>query len=54
MDIGAREILILAVIILILFGSERIPDLAKGIGKSLRHVRDALKDDASSNKITKR
>lgn len=53
MDIGPREILILAIIILVLFGSKRIPDLAKSITESVRSIRGAFKDEPSSQ-ITKK
>jgi TatA/E family protein of Tat protein translocase len=53
MDIGPREIVVLAVVILVLFGSKRIPDVAKSIVESVRNLRGAFKDDASSA-ITKR
>lgn len=33
---GAPELLILALIILLLFGAKRLPDAARGIGRSLR------------------
>ena len=47
MDIGPREIIILAIVVLLLFGSKRVPELAKGIKESIRHVRGAFKDDDS-------
>jgi sec-independent protein translocase protein TatA len=47
MDIGPREILILAIVVLVMFGSKRIPDLAKGIADTVRQFRGAFKDDDS-------
>jgi Sec-independent protein translocase protein TatA len=53
MDIGSREVVILAIAFFLLFGSKSVPTLAKGIKKSVRHVRDALKDDDISPPLTK-
>ena len=35
-DIGAGEMLVIFLIVLILFGADRIPQLAKGLGKGIR------------------
>ena len=47
MDIGPKEIIIIAVIILVLFGSKQIPEVVKSIVESIRHRRGAFKDEAS-------
>jgi sec-independent protein translocase protein TatA len=39
--IGAPEIMIILLIVLLLFGSKRIPELARGLGKGLRQFKDA-------------
>jgi sec-independent protein translocase protein TatA len=41
LDIGGPEILIVMVIILLLFGSDRLPDLARSMGKSIREFKKA-------------
>lgn len=38
---GTGEIILLVVIILLLFGAKRIPDLARGIGKGIKEFKDA-------------
>lgn len=43
-DIGTTEIIIIAVVIVLLFGSKKIPELAKGLGEGIRHLRNAFKD----------
>ena len=47
MDIGPKEILILGVVIVVLFGSKQIPEVAKNIVESIRHLRGAFKDEVS-------
>jgi sec-independent protein translocase protein TatA len=39
--IGTGEVIILLVVILLLFGAKRIPDLARGLGKGIREFKDA-------------
>jgi len=43
--LGTGEIILLIVIILLLFGAKRIPDLARGIGKGIREFKDARNGD---------
>lgn len=38
------EILILALLILLLFGGKKIPELMRGIGKGIRTFKEGLKD----------
>ncbi|HET6910548.1 MAG TPA: Sec-independent protein translocase subunit TatA [Mycobacteriales bacterium] len=51
MDIGWPEILIIAVVILVLFGSKKLPDAARSLGRSMRILRTEVKglhdDDAT-------
>jgi sec-independent protein translocase protein TatA len=39
--IGFNEILIILVIILLLFGAKKIPELMRGVGKGIREFSDA-------------
>ncbi len=43
-NIGISEFLIIAVVILLLFGSKKIPDFAQGLGKGIREFKKAVKD----------
>lgn len=43
-NLGAGELLIILLVVLILFGSKKIPDLAQGIGKGMREFKKALND----------
>jgi len=43
-NLGASEILIIVLVVLLLFGSKKIPELAQGIGKGMREFKKALRD----------
>ena len=43
-DIGSKEIIIIAILIILLFGAKKIPELTKGIAESIRHLRGSFKD----------
>jgi sec-independent protein translocase protein TatA len=38
------ELLIIFVVVLLLFGAKRIPEMARGLGKGIREFRTAVKD----------
>ena len=40
--IGMQEILVIALIVLLLFGGKKIPELMKGIGKGVRSFQDGV------------
>lgn len=42
--IGMSEILVIVLVVLILFGSKRLPELARGLGKGMREFRKAAED----------
>jgi sec-independent protein translocase protein TatA len=42
--LGTREIIILAVVLVLLFGAKKIPELARGIGDAIRHIRNGFSD----------
>jgi sec-independent protein translocase protein TatA len=46
--IGATEIIIIAIIILLLFGGRKIPELMKGLGRGMKEFKDAQKEDDST------
>ena len=55
--IGGPEILVILLFIVMFFGSKKIPELAKGLGRAMREVKDAsseikkeIRDSASSIK----
>ncbi len=44
-NIGLNEIIIVAIVVLVLFGSKAIPNFIKGIAKAIREFRQASKSD---------
>ena len=40
-DIGGSELILILVVILIFFGANKIPELARGLGKGIREFKDA-------------
>lgn len=42
--LGIWELLILLVVVLLLFGPRRLPEMAKGLGQSVREFRKGLRD----------
>lgn len=42
-SIGMPELLIILLVVLLLFGAKRLPELAKGLGKGIREFKDATK-----------
>lgn len=41
---GGGEIFIILLIVLLLFGSKKIPELARGLGKGIRYFKEATGD----------
>ncbi|MCQ2268104.1 MAG: twin-arginine translocase TatA/TatE family subunit [Bacteroidaceae bacterium] len=42
--LGMQEFLVIALIILLLFGGKKIPELMKGLGQGVRSFKDGMKD----------
>lgn len=42
---GPQEIIIIAIIILLLFGGRKIPELMKGLGKGMKEFKKATNED---------
>ncbi len=43
-SLGAPELLLIALIALIVFGTGRLPDLGRGLGEGIRNFRQALRE----------
>jgi len=48
--IGAPEIIVVLIIVLLLFGGRKIPELMRGIGKGVKEYKDAAKGEDEKKK----
>lgn len=44
MNFGMGEILLIALIVLLLFGGKKIPELMRGLGKGVKSFKDGVKE----------
>ena len=51
-NLGAGEIVLIVLVVLLLFGAKKIPELARGIGKGMSEFKKGLKDVESEIKST--
>ena len=42
--LGMQEIIVIALIVLLLFGGKKIPELMKGLGKGIKSFKDGIKE----------
>ncbi len=47
------EIIVIALIVLLLFGGKKIPELMKGLGKGVKSFKDGMKDEEASTDPSK-
>ncbi|WP_141047836.1 twin-arginine translocase TatA/TatE family subunit [Aliarcobacter cryaerophilus] len=50
---SGMELVIIVIIVLILFGGKKIPELAKGLGSGIRNFKKAIKEDDSEEVANK-
>ena len=56
-NLGTGEIIIIAIIVLLLFGGKKIPELMMGIGKGVKNFKDGVKgleDDIKTDDTDKK
>jgi sec-independent protein translocase protein TatA len=49
--LGMPELIIILVIIVIIFGAGKLPEIGSGIGKGIRNFKDATKSDDAPKPI---
>ena len=52
--LGAPEIIIILVIVLLMFGGKKIPELMKGLGRGLKDFKDASKGEPEAGDSEKK
>ncbi len=43
-SLGFPELVVILVIVILIFGANRLPEIGRGIGKGIRNFKDATKD----------
>ncbi|MCH1585175.1 MAG: twin-arginine translocase TatA/TatE family subunit [Flavobacteriales bacterium] len=51
--VGPGQIIVIALIVLLLFGGRKIPELMKGLGKGVKEFKDATNPESDSDKEDK-
>jgi len=46
--LGWQELLLILIVLLILFGGKRLPELARGLGSGIKEFKKALREDESA------
>lgn len=46
--IGPWQIVLIVLVVLLLFGGKKIPELMKGMGKGIREFKDGMKEDGNN------
>ena len=49
--IGWPQIVLIAVVVLLLFGGRKIPELMRGLGSGIKEFKDASKEEEADKKI---
>ena len=52
-SLGFGEIILILLIVVVIFGTNRIPELGKGLGDGIKNFKRALKDDGGDEEQKK-
>lgn len=52
MNLGTPEIILIALVVLLLFGGKKIPELMRGLGKGVKSFKDGVKGLDEDIKVT--
>jgi sec-independent protein translocase protein TatA len=47
--LGLPELVIILLIVIVIFGGSRLPQLGKGIGSAIKNFKDGIKDDSKES-----
>jgi sec-independent protein translocase protein TatA len=48
--VGIPELIIILMIVILIFGANRLPEIGRGIGKGIRNFKDATRDGQNDGK----
>lgn len=48
LGLGMQELLVIALVVLLLFGGSKIPELMRGLGKGVKSFKDGMNDISDS------
>ena len=51
LDLSTPDLVVILVIIVLLFGSRKLPELSKAVGTTIRELRGSLKDDDAKTPV---
>ena len=51
-NIGAGEIILIALVVILLFGAKKIPELMGGLGKGIKSFKEGVKSEDDNQKKT--
>lgn len=46
--LGTTEIILIVLIVVLLFGAKKIPELMRGVGRGVKEFKDAVNDDGAT------
>jgi len=49
-SIGLPEVLVILLIVILIFGASRLPEIGRGIGKGIRNFKDAVRDEKDEHR----
>ena len=49
-NLGLPELLIILIIVVLIFGANRLPQLGKGIGSAIKNFKEGIKDETADHK----
>ena len=48
--VGLPELVVILVIVILIFGANKLPQLGRGIGSAIKNFKEGMKDDAADHK----
>lgn len=53
-NVGMGELIVILLIVLLLFGAKRLPEIAKGIGRSIKSFKEGMSESSEEDKTDKK